>query len=67
MNLYLTESGVDTLHSINAHRQARAARKQIVQQKRERRQRIIGVLKFAGELAFGTFLVYLLMLCACLG
>ena len=65
--MFVTQSGADTLHSINAHRQARAARKQIVQLKRERRQRFIGVLKFAGELAFGTFLVYLIMLCACLG
>ena len=65
--MFATQSGADTLHSINAHRQARAARRLIVQRKRERNQRIADCFRFVGKLAFGSFLVYLLMLCACLG
>lgn len=65
--MFVTQSGADTLHSINAHRQARAARRFIVQRKRDRNQRIADCFRFVGKLVFGSFLVYLLMLCACLG
>ena len=66
MSYHYTEMGASSDQRFRAQRQARQARRMILAQKQERRQRIIEIIQCVFEVLVGAFILYWFMFLACL-